>query len=94
MRAAERNHPLAIYNVGATYLSGHGSEIDDQLGASWLRRAAEEGFPRAQYWYGCACESGEYVPEVPLDRAAALVWLRRAADQADTDAIVALEESQ
>lgn len=57
-------------------------------GVGWLRAAAEQGWPDAQYRLGRLLEEGIYADRDPK---AALVWYRRAADQGHRKAWDALD---
>jgi hypothetical protein len=57
-------------------------------GVGWLRAAAEQGWPEAQYQLGRLLEEGTYVGKDPRE---ALGWYRRAADQGHAKAWDALE---
>ncbi|HCN10096.1 MAG TPA: hypothetical protein DIT01_19390, partial [Lentisphaeria bacterium] len=48
---------------------------DDAEAVKWFRKAAEQGYPQAQYNLGVAYANGEGVPE---DDVAAVKWYRKA----------------
>jgi len=52
-------------------------------GRKWLRKAANQGFARAQFFLGLLYEEGQGVPR---DMAQAVLWYGRAAEQGDLDA--------
>ena len=56
---------------------------DDKKAAEWFRRAAQQGFARAQYNLGVLYTNGDGVPQDPSQAAQ---WFRRAADQEDAKA--------
>lgn len=41
--AAEQEYPDAMHWVGRCYIAGHGVDKDDNLGLSWIKRAAKKG---------------------------------------------------
>ncbi len=59
-------------------LGACGVSASDAEAASWYRRAAEQGFPRAQFHLAAAFEEGRGVVR---DDSAAVSWMRRAAEQ-------------
>jgi len=83
LRAAERGHDVAQFNLGLLYLNGNGVPRDAAAAAAWFRRAGDQGYALAQYNLGLLYWVGQGVPR---DVLAALGWLRRAADGACADA--------
>ena len=59
------------------YVDGLGLRPSPALGASWLRRAADQGHVEAQYQLGRLYLDGQ---GVPLDHREAGAWLTKAAD--------------
>ena len=45
---AENDDSVAQFKLGAMYANGLGVEKDDELAVAWYRKAAEQGYPRAQ----------------------------------------------
>ena len=69
--AAERGDPAAQFALAEHYRAG-----DPTLSAIWLRRSAEQGYPRAMVELGKYCRDGYGVER---DRDAAIEWWRKAA---------------
>ncbi|MGE0079812.1 MAG: tetratricopeptide repeat protein [Thiohalomonadaceae bacterium] len=83
--AADQGVPEAQFNLGHLLVSrGETAE-----GARWLTRAAEQGLADAQYLIGVMLAEGS--AGVPVDREAAVTWLRRAAAQEHAEAQAYLE---
>jgi hypothetical protein len=59
-------------------------EQDAKAAVSWLRKAADQRLPQAQYLLAAVLSRGLYGEE--RDPAAGAVWLRRAAEQDHADA--------
>jgi TPR repeat protein len=75
----------AQYEIGTRYLSGEGVAEDDDVGLSWLKRAAEAGHTRAQCDLG-SIYAGSYA-DIMLslkvqDGQVALKWYRMCAESA------------
>ena len=66
-----------------------GVEENHALAVQWLRKAAEQGDARAQYFLGRMYDDGRGVSQ---DNAEAAKWYRKAVDQGDVDAQVYLGE--
>ena len=76
MRAAAQEHLVSLNMVGRCYELGWGVTPDPVRAAECFRVAAERGLTEAMYNRATQLALGRGVAE---DRAAALVWLRRAA---------------
>lgn len=84
MAAAEQGNPNAQTNLAYMYEKGEGGlERNMKKAAELYLKAAEKGVANAQYSVALYYESGIGVPK---DRAKAIQWLRKAADQGDIDA--------
>jgi len=46
-KAADQNHPIAIFNIGCMHGEGHGVPKDHQEAMKWIRKAAKLGHPKA-----------------------------------------------
>ena len=73
---AEQGDPLAQFNLGLLYESGHGMAEDVTEAAAWYERAAQQGLTRAQYNLALLHQTGRGVPQ---DVTQALFWLEVAA---------------
>ena len=60
------------------YRSGEGVSQDDTQAVNWFRKAAEQGYAKAQVNLGFMYRSGQGVPQ---DYAQAVNWFRKAAEQ-------------
>ena len=76
VRAAAQHHLMAINMVGRCYDLGWGAPVDKMRAAECYRIAAARGLDWGMYNYATLLALGE---GVPLDRAAALGWFRKAA---------------
>jgi TPR repeat protein len=77
--AAEKGDPGQQCALGETYFSGrHGVAQNYAEAVYWFRKAAEQGYPKAQSVLGACYDSGEGVAK---DSAEAVRWYRRAAEQ-------------
>jgi hypothetical protein len=65
------------------YSIGEGMLEDDKEAVKWLRKAADQGYAKAQLNLGVMYANGEGVPE---DDKEAVKWYRMAAEQGDADA--------
>ncbi len=68
------------FKLGVMYESGDGVSKDEVEAARWLRKAAEQGLPKAQYTLALMYNVGR---GVPYDDAEALRWYRKAAEQGE-----------
>ena len=73
---AASGHIPSQYEVGMAYLKGNGVDMDAELAAKWLRRAAVNDYSEAQYMLSHLYRDGVGVRK---DRKRALEWLRIAA---------------
>lgn len=78
---AERGDIVAQFNLGECYFKGHGVEENLEQAVSWFRKAAEQGYPAAQYQLGRYYCSG-----VEMNFGQAVSWFRKAAEQGYVDA--------
>jgi hypothetical protein len=85
--AAERDDPVAQFNVSVMLMRGIGTRARPAASIVWLRRSASNGFAPAQEALARMLERGEHVPRA-LGEATA--WYRRAAEQGSRDAQVNL----
>jgi TPR repeat protein len=76
-RAAAEDHLLALILLATMYREGLGLEADAEAAFGLTLRAAEAGYPIAQYQAGAALYGGV---GVEADASAALAWLQRASD--------------
>jgi TPR repeat protein len=72
------NHAELQFWLGNLYTNGQGVPQDYVLAASWWRKAAEQGFTKAQHNLGCAYEFGQGVER---DHTQAAIWWNKAAEQ-------------
>jgi len=77
-RAAEKNHLLALNNLGALYYDGRGVEQDYPMAQKFYAQAAEAGYAIAQY--NLALMLGQGRGQAP-DAVGMLAWLNKSADQ-------------
>lgn len=75
--AAAEDQPLALSLLSRMYRKGLGVEVDTKVAFDLTLRAAEAGYPVAQYEAGVALYYGD---GVEIDQPAALAWLQRASD--------------
>jgi TPR repeat protein len=67
-----------MVNMGAMYTEGQGVPQDYAQGATWFRKAAEQGHAKAQYNVGVSYRLGQGAAQ---DYAQAVAWFRKAAEQ-------------
>jgi TPR repeat protein len=84
LRAAGRQHLMALNMVGRCYDLGWGTRIDKARAAECFRIAAERGLDWAMYNYATLLTLGHGVAE---DKAAALAWFEKAAALGNAKAI-------
>ena len=84
VKAAAQHHRMAINMVGRCYDLGWGTAPDKVRAAECYKVAAERGLDWGMYNYATLLALGE---GVPLDRAAALDWFRKAAATGNAKAI-------
>lgn len=80
---AESGDPMACVCTSVAYMSGHGVKRDTKAGIAWLRRALDQRYPLAMYYYGYAHESGS---GVAVDEETAIHWYKKAAYAGDASA--------
>ena len=71
-KAAEQNHPQALYRLGVLYHNGLGVEKDEKEAVKWYRKAAEYNLPEAQTAIGDMYAKGQGVKE---DIVIAYAWI-------------------
>ena len=49
--AAEKGHPIGMYNVGTQYFAGKGVDLNMEKAAEYFEKAANLGFELAQVRY-------------------------------------------
>jgi len=65
------------------YALGQGVPRSDAEAVVWYRKAAEQGYAKAQYNLGVCCDKGRGLPK---DHVEAAAWYRKAAEQGHTKA--------
>ena len=82
MEATEKSVELGsvagLWQLGVLYAYGESIKKDLEQAALWYRKAADQGYAKAQFNLGWSYENGEGV-EKDLEQAA--LWYRKAADQ-------------
>jgi TPR repeat protein len=83
LRAAQMGHREAQFQCAMCYFRGDVS-LDFEAGKEWLSKAAENGWPRAEFFlfqlYDNGLPPGKDCPAYPEDKIEAIKWLRRAAE--------------
>ena len=87
--AAEREHVLAMHNLGALFDEGKLVPRDRERALNWYLLAAERDFAPSQTALGLAYLNGDGVPQ---DFAKAQGWLERAALHGDEPALSAMSK--
>jgi TPR repeat protein len=87
--AAVQNDFRAQYYLGTFYYEGVGSQVDRRSAAECFRLSAGNGYADAQLAYGMVLLSGD---GVPVDKAQAITWLGKAANQNNDKAKEVLRE--
>lgn len=87
--AAVKGHPKAAYYLATYYYHGIGTVEDKKSAVFWFRKSADSGISDAQLAYGLLLLSGE---GIPVDKAAALEWIGKAARQKNEKARQVLHE--
>ncbi|PAW67665.1 MAG: hypothetical protein B9S34_04720 [Opitutia bacterium Tous-C1TDCM] len=77
-RAAEKEQPGALHNLGMMFAKGYGRPADQAAAFGYYLRAAQTGLAVSQYNAGINLLKGE---GVPTDVLAGHDWIKRAADQ-------------
>lgn len=85
---AEEENIIAQYHLGEMYRLGNGVESDPDKGEHWLRRAAEGGYPPAQFRLGelYALGARAYGSNLSEDRDESARWYLKAAAAGHSDA--------
>jgi len=81
--AIEFNNIISQFNVGLMYQKGIGVKSDGKEAYTWFRRAAENGYEKAQTYLGCYLLEGVFVKQNYVD---ALYWLKKAMAQGNAEA--------
>lgn len=82
---ADSGEALYQFLVGMSYLAGNGMhEIDEYAALNWIKKAADQGYPAAEYQLGQFYSQGRVVAQ---DRDLAQYWISRAADNKYVPAI-------
>ena len=68
--------------VGLAYANGKGVTKDYAQAADWFRKAADQGFEKAQHNLAVCYENGQGVPQ---DYTKAAMWYRKAAEQGNAE---------
>ena len=76
-KAAAEDQPLALSLLSRMYRKGLGVAVDPKVAFDLTLRAAEAGYPVAQYEAGVALYNGD---GIEIDQPAAIAWLQRASD--------------
>ena len=87
-RAAEREVPVAQYNLGLLLMRGEGTAADERRGAELVQRAAEGGLAEAQAKLGLMYEHGSGVQQ---NLVSAHLWYSLAAASGAGDAALQRE---
>jgi TPR repeat protein len=82
-RAAQAQHPLAMYNLGIHYYSGNGVKREVKEANDWFAQAAEKNFVPAMVEFGQSIVTSTDDPEKSRR---GLEWLERAANLGSLDA--------
>lgn len=77
-KAAKQGHPQALGQLGAMYAKGLGGKVDPEAAVECTRRAAEAGFPQAQFNLFVFYYDESVLPK---NEAESLRWLNEAASQ-------------
>jgi hypothetical protein len=68
---------ISKYNVGIMYYKGEGVGQDKKLAAEWLKKAAEQGYPQAQFVYSAMNFTADGIERsIPEG----VKWMRKAAE--------------
>ena len=71
------------------YHYGLGTSVDNQKAFTYFTKAAQDGFPQAEYHLGIIYEKGLWVKK-DIDQA--ILWFEKAADQNLTEAQLIMSE--
>ena len=83
-QAHDLGHPEATYNLGICYHYGHGTSVDLEKAFHLYLESAQGGYGKGMELVGRFYNRGIFVEK---DRAQAEVWLRRAMDSDDPQAV-------
>ena len=83
-KAAEGDHPKAMYLLGSAYKFGHGVSVDYEKAAYWFEEAAELGNHDTMYSLANCYRKGD---GVPTDITEAAYWYEKAAELGNRDAM-------
>lgn len=84
MLQAYAGDPSAQFVAGKIFDYGNGGvEQNQEVAVRWYRRAAEQGYPGAQFNLGSCCQLGE---GIEMNKEEAVYWFRQASLQGDADA--------
>lgn len=90
MKAAQKGHVVAQYDVGVNYVTGWGVEKDEKKAYEWWTRSAQEGYPSAEAAIGKCYFNGWGVEKNDEE---ACRWWKKAAEANDLDGMIALAYS-
>ncbi len=89
IRAAEMDHREAQFQCAMSCFRGD-LGLDFERGQEWLSKAAENGWPKAEFclfqMYYNGVPPGKDCPAYPKDKVGAIKWLRRAAEHGHSQA--------
>ena len=83
MKAAEKGHVEAQYNLGVMYHNGYGVVQNYTEAVNWYMKSAEQGFAEAQNNLGTMYANGEGIARNYTE---ALKWYRKSAEQGNAEA--------
>jgi len=89
LRWAARGKAWAMYQVGENFYLGRGVAQEQRMAQLWFRKAAEKGFPHAQFSLGLMYSRGE--GGLPVSKEKARLWCEKAAEQGHPKAKVLLD---
>lgn len=91
--AAEAGEAKANLSLAILFLSEQGGVHDERKGIEYLKLAAKQGVPNAQFNLGCCYANfqGARFASVPYNRAEAVKWLQKAKDNGVSAADKALQ---
>src|SRR4029078_1438391 len=87
-RDANEGNPKAQLYLGSLYGNGKGVPLDHAEAAKWYRKAAEQGYAKAQWYLGLEYYRGR--TGLPRNFSEAVKWQRKAADQGIAEAQIEL----
>ncbi len=90
MKAAQKGHVVAQYDVGVNYVNGWGVEKDAKKAYEWWTKSAAEGYPSAEAAIGKCYFNGWGVKK---NYEEACKWWKKAAEANDLDGMIALAYS-